>query len=60
MYYDEKAKELEIKHVCSYLIGKINNNLIGNIDIDDFQLCISRSRTNGALIINFAIGDQKK
>jgi len=54
MYY-EQSLEIEIKHVCSYLIGKIDNNLISNIDIEDYQLCISRAKTNGALIVNFNI-----
>jgi hypothetical protein len=53
MYYH--APESEIKHVCSYLIGKIDNNLISNIDIDDYHIYISNGETNGALIVNFNI-----
>lgn len=58
MYYDEKARELENKQICCYLIGKIDNNLISNIKIEDYQLCISRGKTNGALIINFTIREE--
>ena len=52
--------ESEIKYICNYLIGKIDNNLINCISIEDYQLCISHGKTNGALIINFNIksGDE--
>lgn len=57
--YHHSTTETEIKQVCSYLIGKINNDLISKIKIEDYQLCISRGKVNGALIINFTIGEKE-
>ena len=59
--YHQHSRDLENKQVCSYLIGKIDNNLIGKIEIEDYQMCSSRGGTNGALIINFNIksGDRE-
>lgn len=58
--YHNASKDLENKQVCSYLIGKIDNKLIGKIDIEDYQLCISRGGISGALIINFNIDQEMK
>ena len=56
-YYEDKKSE--IKQVCNYLIGKIDNSFHNCIEINDYQICVSHGKTNGALIVNFdIIGDK--
>ena len=53
--YHQQTADLEIKQVCTYLLGKIDNKLCNQIVINDYHMCISRDKSNGALIINFNI-----
>lgn len=58
--YQESSRKAENNQVCDYLIGKIDNDLINRIKVEDYQLCKSRNGATGALIINFTIKSGEK